>query len=181
MGTNSPRERGVGNFYLQKKVLTKHFLYVTISINSMGILEIRKGEINIMKLSTKGRYGVRLMIDLAIHYGEGTVLKDIAERQEISEKYLWNLTVPLRIAGLINSTRGSRGGYTLAKHPSEITLKDVVHVLEGPLSIVECVDNPELCKRFQTCIARDVWSDVSDKISQTLESTTLQDMLEKKK
>ncbi|MBC8227953.1 Rrf2 family transcriptional regulator, partial [bacterium] len=87
-----------------------------------------------MKLSTKGRYGVRLMIDLAIHYGEGNVLKDIAERQEISEKYLWNLTVPLRIAGLINSTRGPRGGYTLAKHPSEITLKDVVHVLEGPLS-----------------------------------------------
>ncbi|MBM3237603.1 Rrf2 family transcriptional regulator [Candidatus Poribacteria bacterium] len=135
-----------------------------------------------MKLSTKGRYGVRLMIDLALHYGEGPILlKDIARRQEVSEKYLWNLTMPLKIAGLINSTRGPQGGYTLAKQPSEINLKEIVRVLEGPLCIVECVDNPSLCKRSQTCIARDVWSDISDKISQTLESITLQDMVEKKK
>jgi Rrf2 family protein len=146
------------------------------------IVDIVKEEINTMKLSTKGRYGVRLMIDLALHYGEGPIfLKDIAKRQEVSEKYLWNLTMPLKIAGLINSARGPQGGYTLAKQPSEITLKDIVHVLEGPLCIVECVSNLSFCKRFQTCIARDVWRDISDKISQTLESITLQDMVEKKK
>lgn len=135
-----------------------------------------------MKLSTKGRYGVRLMVDLALRYGEGTIsLKDIAERQEISEKYLWNLTGPLKIAGLIHSARGTQGGYTLSKQPSEITLKNIVRSLEGPLCIVECVDNPSLCKRANTCISRDVWCDVSDKISQTLESITLQDMVDKER
>jgi Rrf2 family protein len=121
------------------------------------------------------------MIDLALHYGEGPIaLKDIAERQEVSEKYLWNLTGPLRIARLINSVRGTQGGYTLSKRPAEITLKEIVHVLEGPLCIVECVDNPSICKRSSNCIARDVWSNVSDKISQTLEAITLQDMVERK-
>jgi len=122
------------------------------------------------------------MLDLALHYGEGPVfLKDIAGRQEISEKYLWHLIVPLKTARLINSTRGSHGGYVLAKQPSEITLKDIVHVLEGPLCLVECVDNPSICNRAQTCAARDVWCEVSGKILQTLNSITLEEMVERQK
>ena len=133
-----------------------------------------------MKLSTKGRYGVRLMLDLALHYGEGPILlKDIAERQGISEKYLWQLTDSLKIAGLINTTRGSHGGYSLAKPPLEINLNDIVSILEGKFCIVECVNNPEICERTKTCATRDVWSEVSEKISKTLETITLQDMIEK--
>jgi len=86
-----------------------------------------------MKLSTKGRYGVRLMLDLAAHYGERPVLlKEISQREDISEKYLWHLITPLKSAGLIHATRGAHGGYELAKAPSEITVKDVFEVVEGP-------------------------------------------------
>ncbi len=135
---------------------------------------------NIVKLSTKGRYGARLMMDLALHYGNGPIaLKDIAERQEISEKYLWQLIVPLKIAGLINSTRGPQGGYTLSKSPSEITLKDIITVLDGPLCIVDCVDNPKICKRSESCVTRNIWEEVSNKISEILGSITLEDMIEK--
>jgi len=135
-----------------------------------------------MKLSTKGRYGARLMLDLALHYEEGLILlKDIAKRQEISEKYLWQLIPPLKNAGLINSTRGAHGGYMLAKPPAQITLKEIVVTLEGPMCLVECVDNPSLCSRVDTCVSRDVWHEVSEKILQTLESFTLENMVEKQK
>jgi Rrf2 family protein len=135
-----------------------------------------------IKLSTKGRYGTRLMIDLALHYGEGPVLlKDIAERQDISEKYLWQLIPPLKNAGLINSFRGAHGGYMLAKSPAEMTLKDIVTTLEGSLCLVECVDYPSLCKRAETCVARDVWQEVSQNILEVLESFTLEKLAEKQK
>ena len=135
-----------------------------------------------MKLSTKGRYGARLMLDLAFHYGEGPqLLKDIAQRQEISDKYLWQLIAPLKSARLINSTRGAHGGYNLARKPSEITLQDIVEVLEGPLCIVECVDNPSVCKRWETCVTRDIWDETSHKISQVLKSVSLEDMVKKRK
>ena len=131
-----------------------------------------------MKLSTKGRYGVRLMLDLALHYEQGSVfLKDVARRQEISEKYLWQLTGPLKAARLINSTRGPHGGYTLARSPQDINLKEIVNVLEGPLCIVDCVDDPGLCNRSVDCPARGIWSTVSKSILDVLESTTLQDVL----
>ncbi|MGQ9611174.1 MAG: RrF2 family transcriptional regulator [bacterium] len=133
-----------------------------------------------MKLSTKGRYGARLMMDLALHYGNGPIaLKDIAERQEISEKYLWQLIVPLKIAGLINATRGPQGGYALSKKPSEITLKDIINILDGPLCIVDCVDKPEICKRSESCVTRNIWAEVTDKISEILGSITLEDMIKK--
>lgn len=138
---------------------------------------MKKG-MNVMKLSTKGRYGARLMMDLALHYGKGPIaLKEIAKRQEISEKYLWQLIVPLKIAGLINSTRGPQGGYTLSKEPSEITLRDIINVLDGPLCIVDCVDKPTICSRSETCVTRNVWAEVSDKISEVLGSITLEDMI----
>jgi Rrf2 family protein len=134
---------------------------------------------NDMKLSTKGRYGVRLMLDLALHYGQGTVfLRDVAKRQEISEKYLWQLTGPLKAARLIRSTRGPHGGYALAKPPQDINLREIVNILEGPLCIVDCVDDPGLCDRALACHARRIWSIISMRILDVLESTTLQDMLE---
>jgi Rrf2 family protein len=135
-----------------------------------------------MKLSTKGRYGVRLMLDLAMYSGGGPVfLKDIASRQNISQKYLWHLIPPLKNAGLITSHRGSHGGYLLAKPAEQITLKDVVSVLEGPMCLVDCVDNPRLCRRSANCISRDIWKEASDKMLEILGSFTLAGMVEKQK
>jgi len=131
-----------------------------------------------MKLSTKGRYGVRLMIELALHEGNELVtLREISKQQEISQKYLWSLITPLLKAGLIRSERGARGGYMLAKPASKITLRDIVVEVEGPLSIVECVRNPSVCHRNALCVARDVWADVSAKIEDVLVSITLQDVV----
>lgn len=135
-----------------------------------------------MKLSTKGRYGVRLMVDIAEHSGEGPVfLKDIAMRQDISEKYLWHLTAVLKTAGLINSIRGAHGGYILARKAADITLKDIVVPLEGSMCLVACVDNPSVCKRAGTCATREIWTDTSKKISEVLTSCTLDAMVEKQK
>jgi len=135
-----------------------------------------------MKLSTKGRYGARLMLDLALHHNNGHVfLKDIAERQEISEKYLGHLIPPLKAAGLINSTRGAHGGYALARDPQDITLGQVIRVVEGGLSLVECVARPEVCHRVDYCVTRDIWSLVSKKIMDSLDSINLQDMVNQQK
>jgi Rrf2 family protein len=135
-----------------------------------------------MKLSTRGRYGVRLMLELALHYGEGPImLKDIAERQGISEKYLWQLINPLKTTGLVNSLRGSRGGYALGKAPEAISLKAILQILEGPLCLVDCVDNPELCKRSPSCISRDIWGEASKNMQQTLQDTTLAAMVERQR
>ena len=133
-----------------------------------------------MKLSTKGRYGVRLMIDLALHNGEGPVLlRDIARRQGISEKYLWNLINPLKTVGFVRSIRGAHGGYQLAKEPSEISLKDIMRVLEGSLCLVDCVDDPSSCERSPTCITRDVWCEASRGFLKTLEAMTLETMVDR--
>jgi len=135
-----------------------------------------------MKLSTKGRYGARLMLDLALHYGNGPVLlKDIAERQRISEKYLGHLVGPLKAAGLINSSRGARGGYALAKPAKEITLADVIGVLEGETALVECVNKPALCYRAKLCVTREIWAEMSEKMLEVLSSTTLEDMAKRQK
>jgi len=135
-----------------------------------------------MRLSTKGRYGARLMLELALYYGKGPVLlKDIAKREEISEGYLEHLLPSLKATGLVNSSRGAHGGYTLAKTPSKITLREVVQALEGPLSLVECVDTPNVCQRVRFCVTRDIWKKLGEKISQTLESVTLKDMVEMQK
>ena len=132
-----------------------------------------------MKLSTRGRYGVRLMLDLALHEGEGPVLlREIAKRQEISEKYLWQLINPLKAAGMINSLRGAHGGYILGKKPGEINLRQILTVLEGSLCLVDCVDNPSGCDRSPACISRDIWSEASKGILNVLESMTLAKMVE---
>jgi len=135
-----------------------------------------------MKLSTRGRYGVRLMLELALHYGEGPVLlKDIAERQGISERYLWQLINPLKTKGFVNSRRGAHGGYVLGKAPEAISLKAILQILEGSLCLVDCVDNPALCERSPSCISRDIWGEASKNMQQTLEDTTLATMVERQK
>lgn len=135
-----------------------------------------------MRLSTKGRYGVRLMLDLASHCeGAPVFLKDIAERQEISEKYLWHLIAPLKAAGLVKSIRGAHGGYLLAKPPEEVTLREIVDVLEGSLSLVECVKTPSVCKRVQFCVTRDVWEEITESITHILEAISLKDMVDRQR
>jgi len=132
-----------------------------------------------MKISTKGRYGMRAMVDLAIHYGEGPVLlKDIAKRQQLSERYLEQLVLTLKAAGLVKSIRGARGGFMLNKAPSEINLSQIFQVLEGPLGLVECVDDPASCSRIDSCVTRDVWQELKDGIISILDSKTLQDLAE---
>jgi Rrf2 family protein len=135
-----------------------------------------------MKLSTRGRYGVRLMFDLALHYGDGPIyLKDIAERQGISAKYLWQLINPLKVTKLITSTRGAHGGYILGREPERISLKEILDILEGSLCLVDCVDNPSICERASSCVSRDIWGEVSKGMRQTLENTTLAEMVKRQK
>ena len=132
-----------------------------------------------MKLSTKTRYGVRLMVELGLNYGKKPIfLKDIAKAEEISEKYLSLIIIPLRGVGLVSSMRGVRGGYNLAKEPSQITLKEIVNVLEGDYSLVHCVKKPSSCSRVPICASHDIWVIIYEKISEILNSITL-DMLVK--
>lgn len=131
-----------------------------------------------MKLSTRGRYGVRLMLELAIHYKDGPILlKDISKNQEVSLKYLGQLIMPLKIAGLVKSARGAHGGYFLSMPPGKIKLGEIVNALEGKLCIVECIDSPEICDRSGKCAARDVWSELNHRMIDILNSYTLQDMV----
>ena len=132
-----------------------------------------------MKLSARTRYGVRLMVALAVNYGKGPIfLKEIAKRENISEKYLSLIIIPLRGGGLVSSVRGAHGGYNLVKEPSQVTLKEIVDVLEGDCSLVDCVKNPSSCARVPICASHDIWAILGGKISDTLSSITL-DMLVK--
>ncbi|MCY6484050.1 Rrf2 family transcriptional regulator [Clostridium aestuarii] len=132
-----------------------------------------------MKLSTKGRYGVRAMVDLAIHYGEAPVsIKSISQRQGISESYLEQLFSPLRKAKLIKSVRGAQGGYILNKNPKEITSADVIRVLEGPIEISACVDEGNKCSNMDRCSTRLLWRKIKEGIDGITKSITLQDMVE---
>lgn len=130
-----------------------------------------------MKLSTKGRYGVKAMLDLAVHYGtEPISIKSISERQGISEYYLEQLFAPLRRAGLIKSVRGAQGGYILNRKPIEITVLEIMDVLEGPVEISECLDNEE-CNKFESCATRVLWKKIQMSINSVMENVTLQEML----
>lgn len=134
-----------------------------------------------MKLSTKGRYGVKAMLDLALHNSEGQIaLKNIAERQEISENYLEQLFATLRKAGLVNSIRGSQGGYILAQAPENITVGSILRALEGSLAPVECVleKDPACCDRADRCVTRQVWTKMRDSVNEVVDSITLNDLIE---
>lgn len=132
-----------------------------------------------IRISTKGRYGTRFMLELALNYGkEPVLLKDIAQHQEISDGYLQHIVDTLKGAGLIHSSRVGHGGYTLGRAPNKITLKDILGTLEGSITLVECVDNPDICSRSSNCVAREIWGLLGNNFSQSLGSITLQKMIE---
>lgn len=131
-----------------------------------------------IKLSTKGRYGARLMLYIAAHYGNGPVpLKDIARDEEISLDYLENLLPIFKGAGLLISSRGPHGGYELSKPPDQINMKQIVETMEGPITLVDCVSNPSTCKKYNSCVSREVWKIVAEQFSQTLASLSLADLV----
>ncbi len=135
-----------------------------------------------MKLSTRTRYAVRAIIELAQH-GNNTPLqlKIIAQRQDISVKYLEQLMAILRSAGFVRSIRGSKGGYVLARAPNQIKLNEVLHRLEGTVATVECVENEDYCSRSADCASRYLWVQVEQAIEKVLEAITLQDLVDKAK
>jgi Rrf2 family protein len=135
-----------------------------------------------MRISTKIRYGTRAMLELASHYGEGPIeLKEIAKKESISLKYLEQVIIPFRSAGLIKSVRGSKGGYSLAKPPSEIFLNDLVEILEGPINLTECLGDPKVCQKSASCVTRDIWKEVSEAIYRIFHSITLEEMVNRKR
>lgn len=124
-----------------------------------------------MKISTKGRYGLTIMIELARQYGKGPVsLKSIADSKDLSAHYLEQLATPLRNAGLIKSIRGAYGGYELAKKKDEITAGDIIRVLEGPIVLVEGIENEEPAQQA-------LWLRVRNAVKDVLETTTLEDLI----
>ncbi len=131
-----------------------------------------------MKVSTKGHYGLRSLVDIARHQVLGPVaLSDIARRQDISVKYLWQVVNPLRTSGVLKVTRGTKGGYALARAPETINMLDVWTTLEGPVAILRCLTDEVACARSGTCPARTVWDDVNQAIRQSLEKITLAQVL----
>lgn len=133
-----------------------------------------------MRLSTKGRYGLRAMVDIAQSQDEGPVaIHNIAQRQDLSNRYLEQLLIPLKQAGLVKSIRGSQGGYVLGRAAGSITVGDVIRVLEGPIAPVDCVNemNPDDCNRADYCVTKKIWSRLRDSIVEVLDSYTLEDLM----
>lgn len=132
-----------------------------------------------MKMSTKTRYGTRLMLELGLYYEQGPLLlKDIARLEDISEKYLSQIVIPLKNAGLVNSFRGARGGYVLARQPAQINMREIVEVLEGGITLVDCVNRPTSCVRISQCVTRTLWDEMGQRMIQVLEEFTLADLVE---
>lgn len=135
-----------------------------------------------MRISTKGRYGTRVLLELALHQDEGLIpLKEIARKQDISLSYLEHLITPLVNAGIVKTSRGPRGGVSLIKQPQEIRLSEVILLFEGSVAPVECVINPDAYPRSGLCVAHEVWKRVQKAINGVLESTTMQDLVERQK
>ena len=133
-----------------------------------------------MKLSTRTRYAVRAIIELAQNGNNKPLqLKIIAQRQDISVKYLEQLMAILRSSGFVRSIRGSKGGYMLAKAPNQIKLNEVLHRLEGTVTTVECVENEDYCLRSADCASRYLWMQVEQAVEKVLEAITLQDLVDK--
>lgn len=130
-----------------------------------------------MKFSTRVRYGMRAMLDIAVNGGDKLVLlKDIAERQAISKRYLEHMMTQLRNSGLVMAERGASGGYRLSRPASDIRLDEVFEALEGELSPVECLRNPSVCDRTEDCVARELWGEMTDAMRNVLKAKTLEDL-----
>lgn len=133
-----------------------------------------------MKISTKGRYALRLMLDLAVHNtGENISLKDISSRQEISIKYLEQIVISLSRAGFVRSVRGSQGGYRLAREPKDYTVGSILRLIEGSLAPVSCLDDePNECPRAEQCATLELWKRLNDAINEVVDGMTLADLAE---
>ncbi|MGD8536440.1 MAG: Rrf2 family transcriptional regulator [Candidatus Aminicenantes bacterium] len=134
-----------------------------------------------IKLSTKGRYGTRLMLNLAYHYkngNEAVILKSVSDDEEISIRYLEQIVIPLKINKLVKSIRGAGGGYTLARHPSKIKLNEILHALEGSCCLVDCVEDGDYCPRVSICASHDIWTYASQLLKDYFGNITLQDLIE---
>ena len=133
-----------------------------------------------MQLTTKARYVIRALIDLAIFSQDGPVLvKDIAQRQGMSARYLEQLLLAPKAAGMIRSTRGAHGGFTLTRAPSEITLREIVQIMEGSISPTECADDPGICPSSSSCVTHEIWVRIKKATDEILESTTLEDLVDR--
>ncbi|NLY73827.1 MAG: Rrf2 family transcriptional regulator [Firmicutes bacterium] len=137
-----------------------------------------------MQISTRGRYGLRAMVDMALHVSEGPMaLRVIAERQGISESYLEQVFTSLRKSGLVRASRGAQGGYELNRQPDQVTVGEILRALEGQLVPVYCVGESEgaSCDREQYCITRSFWEELRDKINEFLDGITLKDLADRAK
>jgi Rrf2 family protein len=137
-----------------------------------------------MNISTKGRYGLRAILDIAMYGQERPVtLSAISQRQQISEGYLEQLMAPMKKAGLVQSSRGARGGYTLAREPQKIIVGDIFRALEGPLALTSCISETDekTCHMQESCGSRFIWEEIQRAVSGVLASYTLADLLEKEK
>ena len=131
-----------------------------------------------MKLSTRSRYGTRILVDLARNSHQGPVqIGEISKRQDISVKYLEQLIRPLKQANLVNSVRGPKGGHLLAKNPEDITLGQIVRLFEGQSELVECISNPEKCSMSDDCQVRLAWGDATRVLYENLDNTTIADLM----
>jgi len=131
-----------------------------------------------VKISTKGRYGLRILMDIALHQDAGAVtLNEIARRQGISVKYLWQVINPLKTAGLLSVTRGAKGGYMLARSPEQITVLDIVRILEGSVVLLDCLTNKKHCDQMDICVARTVWMEAQNAMEDVLRGITLETVL----
>ena len=141
-----------------------------------------KGRV-LMKISTKGRYALRLMLDLAYnHTGSFIPIKNISQRQDISDKYLEQIITQLSRAGLVKSARGAQGGYMLAKEPQEYTVGEILRLLEGNLAPVACVDDTkDACTRADECVIMEVWREIKDAVNKVVDNITLADLVEQQR
>lgn len=132
-----------------------------------------------MKFSTKSRYGLRVMLELSLEYNQNLIqIKDLSARQQIPEKYLEQIILALRAANLVKSVRGARGGYFLARNPSEITVREVIEKMEGSLYPVDCAENASLCKKAHRCATIDIWKKIGEAIYTALDGITLESLME---
>lgn len=138
-----------------------------------------------IRISTKGRYGTRLMLQLARHYGEkAVVLKTVADEEGISIRYLEQIIIPLKINRLVKSIRGTGGGYVLARAPEDIRLSDILQAVEGSCCLVECLEDEDFCDKVRTCPTYDIWKEATAILKRYFDAITLKDivaMFEKKK
>jgi len=131
-----------------------------------------------MKINTRVRYAVRLMADVMKHQKDGNVpLGDVARRQNLSKRYLSQLAIHLKNAQLLKSVWGMNGGYRLARPPAEIRMLDIMEAVEGPVSVIDCVTDPDSCNRYDYCECYNVWREINNGITNTLAKYTLDDLL----